>query len=40
MSSNQPMETKGCHLTRNPDLEEAIKVKNILMKKKFVDFVF
>jgi hypothetical protein len=35
MSSNQPMETKGCqgHRTRNPDLEEAIEVKNILIKK-------
>jgi hypothetical protein len=43
MSSNQPMETKGCqgHPTRNPCLEEAIEVKNISMRKKFVeDFVF
>jgi hypothetical protein len=43
MSSNQPMETNGCqgHPTTNQCLEEAIGVKNILMKKQFVeDFGF
>jgi hypothetical protein len=35
MSSNQPIETKGCqgHLTRNPDLEEAIEVNENLNEK-------